>query len=164
MLQKLEVALSVDAVVTAVRAYLERSIRELFAKSPASGSAPGGAHDAQSGMQAQLATLASWHAWLLGLLRHFKARLAVLVCVTAWRAAAVCQGPTQASTERGVGSAQGSVQAQLATLATWHLSCWASSGSSRRKFLHLSSPSPPVHVGLCECVLGCVCWLGRTES
>ena len=69
VLQKLEVALSVDAIVTATRAYLERSLRELFAKGP-SGAAP--AEDGPDSLQGQLATLGSWHSWLLGHLRHFK--------------------------------------------------------------------------------------------
>ena len=69
VLQKLEVALSVDAMVTATRAYLERSLRELFAKGPA-GAAP--AEDGPDSLQGQLATLGSWHSWLLGHLRHFK--------------------------------------------------------------------------------------------
>ena len=67
-MSKMEVALSVDALVTATRAYLERSIRELFAKSPSSAAA----EDGSGTLQEQLATLGSWHSWLLGHLRHFK--------------------------------------------------------------------------------------------
>lgn len=68
-MSKMEVALSVDALVTATRAYLERSIRELFAKGPSSAASEDGAGT----LQEQLATLGSWHSWLLGHLRHFKA-------------------------------------------------------------------------------------------
>lgn len=76
VLQKLEVAISVDAVVSAVRAYLERSCRELLAKGPSSqASQP---EQGEDELQEQLAILSSWHAWLLGHLRHFK------VCAIPW--------------------------------------------------------------------------------
>ena len=70
VMSKMEVALSVDALVTAVRAYLERSIRELFAK----GGPAGSAEDGSDSLQGQLAVLGSWHSWLVGHLRHFKVR------------------------------------------------------------------------------------------
>ena len=77
MLQKLEVAISVDAVVTATRAYLERSLRELFAKGSAQ-AAQAQTEDGPDSLQGQLATLSSWHTWLLGHLRHFKVLASML--------------------------------------------------------------------------------------
>ena len=75
VLQKLELAVSVDAVVSAVRAYLERSCRELFAKGPA-GQSGLFEEQGEDSLAGQLSILGSWHTWLLGHLRHFKARQA----------------------------------------------------------------------------------------
>ena len=89
VLQKLEVAISVDAVVGAVRAYLERSCRELLAKGP--GGQPSQAEQGEDTLQEQLAILNSWHGWLLGHLRHFKARRAC--CSPCSPSAAACRLP-----------------------------------------------------------------------
>lgn len=76
LLSRCEVALGIEAALSAARDYFERAARELHARGgrvlPRNGALP-------PSMAAQMEALNAWHAYLLTRLRLYKARRAFLL-------------------------------------------------------------------------------------